>query len=351
VEDAIVGCVTQVSEQSACIGRWSWLAAGFSESVPSTTVDRRCGSGQQALHFAAQAVMARVHDVVVAGGVESMSRVPILSNRLDADPFGPSVTERYSPGLVSQGVAAELIAARGGFDRVALDEYSARSQILAAEAAADGRLAREIAPIEVPGEGSDKTGVSVDETIRPGTTVEKLGSLEPSFVDDGAVSRFPEIGWHVTAGNSSQLADGAGAALVMSRDKALELGLEPRARFVGFSLAGADPVEMLKAPIPATKALLAKTDVKLDEIDHFEVNEAFASVPLAWQSELDVPIERINPRGGAIALGHPLGASGIRLMTSMISGLEETGGRYGLQVMCEAGGMANALLIERLESK
>jgi acetyl-CoA acetyltransferase family protein len=340
VEDVVTGCVTQVREQSACVGRQAWLAAGLPESVPSTTVDRRCGSAQQALQFAAQGVMSGTQDLVIAAGVESMSRVPILSNRLDADPFGPSVNTRYAPGLIPQGVAAELVATRWGLDRARMDDYASRSHQRAASAAADGRLAREIVPIGT---------VTADETIRPETTTERLAGLRTVFRTDAYAARFPEIDWSVTAGSSSQIADGAGAALVASPQRAAELGLRPRARIHAFTAVGGDPVEMLTAPIPATRRLLERTGLRIDDIDHFEVNEAFASVPLAWQTEFDVPDERLNPRGGAIALGHPLGASGLRLATSLLCGLEETDGRYGLQVMCEAGGMANAMLIERLE--
>lgn len=340
VEDVITGCVSQAGEQAGPIGRWAWLAAGLPETVPSVTVHRACGSSQQAADFAAQGVIAGVYDIVVASGVESMSRVPMSSSRMGMDPFGPSVTARYAPGLVSQGISAELIAAQWKFDRGALDEFSVRSHELAA--AAD--LSGEIVPVVL----ADGTTVVADETPRPGTTVERLAELKPSFYSSDMAKRFPEIGWKVTAGNSSQLSDGAAALLIMSEERAMQLGLEPRARFHSFAVAGDDPITMLTAPIPATEKVLKRAGLDLDEIDHYEVNEAFASVPLAWQQHFAADPARLNPRGGAIALGHPLGASGARLLTTMLNGLEATGGRYGLQTMCEAGGMANATVIERL---
>jgi len=339
VDDVITGCVSQVGEQSGPVGRWGWLAAGLPESVPSVTVHRACGSSQQAADFAAQGVMAGVYDIVVASGVESMSRIPMGTARIGQDPFGPSVAERYAPGLVSQGISAELIAARWKFDRDALDEFSVRSHALASSTDASG----EIVPVVLP----DGTVVSTDETPRPGTTVEGLAQLKASFYSEEMAERFPEIGWHVTAGNSSQLTDGAAAVLIMSEEMAAQLGLTPRARFHSFGLAGDDPISMLTGPIPATEKLLKRSGLAIDDIDHYEVNEAFAPVPLAWASHFNADPDRLNPRGGAIALGHPLGASGARLLTTMLNGLEATGGRYGLQTMCEAGGMANATLIER----
>jgi acetyl-CoA acyltransferase len=339
VDDVITGCVSQVGEQSGPIGRWGWLAAGLPESVPSVTVHRACGSSQQAADFAAQGVMAGVYDIVVASGVESMSRIPMGTARIGQDPFGPSVAERYAPGLVSQGISAELIAARWKFDRETLDEFSARSHELARTTDSSG----EIVPVVLP----DGTVVSTDETPRPGTTVEGLSQLKASFYSEEMAERFPEIGWHVTAGNSSQLTDGAAAVLIMSEEMAARLGLTPRARFHSFGLAGDDPISMLTGPIPATAKLLKRSGLAIDDIDHYEVNEAFAPVPLAWASHFNADPDRLNPRGGAIALGHPLGASGARLLTTMLNGLEATGGRYGLQTMCEAGGMANATLIER----
>jgi len=344
VDDVIMGCVSQVGEQSGPVGRWAWLAAGLPERVPSTTVDRRCGSGQQAIDFAAQAIIAGACDVVVAGGVESMSRIPMFTARLDQDHWGPSVRERYAPGLVSQGVSAELVAARWGLDREALDAFSARSHALAA--ATD--LRGEIVPIAVTHPDGSTTVLDADETIRPSTTPEGLAQLRPAFEDPATAERFPQIRWSITAGNSSQLADGAAAVLLMSAERAAQLGLTPRAVVRGFGVASDDPIQMLTGPIPATERLLRRTGIDVADVDHVEVNEAFAPVPLAWQAEFGVPLERINPRGGAIALGHPLGASGARLMTTMLHGLEATGGRLGLQTMCEAGGMANATLIERV---
>ncbi len=343
VDDVIVGCVSQVGEQSATPGRMALLAAGFPTHVPSTTIDRKCGSSQQAIHFAAQGIAAGAYDIVIAGGIESMSRIPMGSARMGQDPFGPKVNERFAPGLVSQGISAELVASRWGFDREDLDRYAARSHDLAARAREGGGFSQEIVPVSVNGRD-----VSSDETIRPGTTVDALGQLKVSFRTDAAAERFPEIGWHVTAGNSSQITDGAAVLLIMSEEAAKRVGLKPRARFVAYDVCGDDPLLMLTAPIPATQRILKKSGMKLGDIEHYEVNEAFAPVPLAWAKELGADPERLNPRGGAIALGHPLGASGARLMTTMLHALEQTGGRYGLQTMCEAGGMANATIIERL---
>jgi acetyl-CoA acyltransferase len=343
VDDVIIGCVSQVGEQSATPGRMALLAAGFPAHVPSTTIDRKCGSSQQAVHFAAQGIMAGVYDIVIAGGVESMSRIPMGSARMGQDPFGPLMNKRYAPGLVSQGVSAELVAAKWGLSRIELDAYSARSHQLSAKARDHGHFADEIVPVTI----GDRT-VSGDETIRPSTTAESLAQLKPSFENPEASSRFPEIGWQITAGNSSQITDGASALLIVSEAIASRLRLRPRARFVGFDVCGDDPLLMLTAPIPATRRVLQKSGLTLDDIAHYEVNEAFAPVPLAWQKEFNSDPARLNPRGGAIALGHPLGASGARLMTTMLHALEQTGGRYGLQTMCEAGGMANATVIERL---
>lgn len=344
VDDVIIGCVSQAGEQSATPGRMAWLAAGFPEHVPAVTIDRKCGSSQQAVHFAAQGIRAGTYDIVIAGGVESMSRVPMGSARMGADPFGPRVTERYAPGLVSQGVAAELVAARWKLDRTALDEYSARSHRLAAQAQASGAFDREIIPITTPSGVFDR-----DETIRPDTTVERLAELKPVFQTPELAERFPDVDWSITAGNSSQITDGASALLLTSRAKAEELGLTPRARIHSMAVCGDDPLLMLTAPIPATRRLLQRSGMSLSDIDHIEVNEAFAPVPLAWLAEFDdVDPDKLNPRGGAIALGHPLGASGARLMTTMLHALEDNDQQFGLQVMCEAGGMANATLIERL---
>lgn len=341
VDDLIVGCVAQVGEQSGTPGRMAWLSAGYPAHVPSTTIDRKCGSSQQAVHFAAQGVMAGVYDIVIAAGIESMSRIPMGAARIGMDFMGPSVTRRYAPGLVSQGMAAELVAQKWGLTRDDLDRYSAASHARAA--AAQNAFTAEIVPVAI-----EAGEIAADETIRAGTTPEKLGELKTVFGTPDMVERFPEIDWKITAGNSSQITDGAAGLLVMSRARAEALGLRPRARFVAFDVVGDDPLLMLTAPIPATKRVLAKAGMKIGDIAHYEVNEAFAPVPLAWARELDADPERTNPCGGAIALGHPLGASGARLMTTMLHALERTDGRYGLQTMCEAGGMANATIIERL---
>ncbi|WP_321964863.1 thiolase family protein [Paraburkholderia sp. J7] len=347
VDDVMIGCVSQVGEQASTPGRLAWLAAGFPQHVPSTTIERKCGSSQQAIHFAAQAIMAGVNEIVVAGGVESMSRVPMGSSRIGRDPYGALYHVRYPEGMVGQGVSADLVAQKWALTREALDAYSAQSHSRADAARAAGQFAREIVPIEVPGpEGVRR--VDLDETIRAGTTVERLAGLVPSFESAELEARFPGIRWNVTAGNASQISDGASALLIMSEQKAAQLGLKPRARIVAFDVCGDDPLMMLTAPIPATQRLLKKRGLTIGDISHFEVNEAFAAVPLAWQKSLGADAARLNPAGGAIALGHPLGASGARLMTTMLNALEVSGGRYGLQTMCEAGGMANATLIERL---
>lgn len=343
VDDVVMGCVMQVGEQGLNVGRNAVLAAGFPESVPATTVDRQCGSSQQAAHFAAQGVMAGAYDVVIAAGVESMTRVPMgASMQVGGMPFGPSVFRRYAPagGLVPQGVSAELVAERWGLSREDLDAYGARSQQRAAAARAEGRFAGEIVPVAVRDENGHDTGevFADDEGIRPDTTVEALAALKPAFKEDGVV----------TAGNSSQISDGAAAVLVMSEERCAALGLTPRARFSAFAVAGVDPVTMLTAPIPATAKVLERAKVELDDVDVVELNEAFASVVLAWERELRPDTARVNVNGGAIALGHPLGASGARLLTTLVHELERTGGRWGLQVMCEGGGLANATLVERL---
>ncbi len=344
VDDVIAGCVGQSGEQTANIARNAVLAAGFPESVPATTVDRQCGSSQQAAHFAAQGVLAGAYDVVIACGVESMSRVPIGSSNQGLDPLGAGVRARYPFGLVNQGVSAELIAARWKLDRGELDSFAARSHDRAAAAAAAGRFDAEIVGVEHP----DWTVHLVDETIRPGTTDENLRELKPAFRTAQLAERFPEVGWHITAGNSSPLTDGASAVLIMSDARAAELGLRPRARFQAFAVTGDDPLFMLTGPISATRKVLQRSGLNIDDIDTYEVNEAFASVPLAWAREFGADPAKLNPRGGAIALGHPLGASGTRLLTTMLGHLEATAGRFGLQTMCEGGGMANATIIERL---
>jgi len=344
VDDVIVGCVSQVGEQSGSPGRLAWLGAGLAEHVPSTVVDRRCGSSQQAVHFAAQGIAAGAYDIAVAGGVESMSRVPMFSARINQDPLGTMIYGRYPQGLIGQGIAAERIAAQWGISREELDAFSLQSHQRAAAAQQSGAFAKEIIPVSAAG----TLLLGADETIRGNSTFERLAALEPSFVNEGMKDRYPEINWSITAGNSSQLADGASALLLMSEERANGLGLKPRARFVSFDVIGDDPLMMLTAPIRSTQRALDKAGLRINDIDHFEVNEAFASVPLAWQREFNVDPAKINPRGGAIALGHPLGASGGRLMTTMLHALEQSGGRYGLQTMCEAGGLANTTIIERL---
>jgi acetyl-CoA acyltransferase len=349
VDDVIMGCVMQVGAQAVNVGRNAVLAAGFPESVPATTIDRQCGSSQQALHFAAQGVMAGQYDVAIAAGVEVMSLVPMGASigQGVGFPYGPTVGLRYEPvgGLVPQGISAEMIADKWGLSREDLDRFSARSQQYAARATAEGRFEREILPVAARHKDKE-TGkvtesgepVTADEGIRPDTTVASLANLKPAFKPDGKV----------TAGNSSQITDGASAVLVMSEERASALGLTPRARFHAFALAGVDPVTMLTGPIPATTKVLERAKLTLDDIDLVEINEAFASVVLAWEKEHHPDLERVNVNGGAIALGHPLGCSGTKLMATLLNELERTGGRYGLQTMCEGGGMANATIIERL---
>jgi acetyl-CoA acetyltransferase family protein len=341
VDDVVMGCVMQVGEQGVNVARNAVLAAGWPEDVPGTTVDRQCGSSQQAAHFAAQGVIAGAYDIVVAAGVEVMTRVPMGASMADGKygfPFGPAVSARYAPagGLVPQGISAELIADKWGISRDDMDAFGVRSQQNAARATAEGRFDREILKVL----GADGTMVTTDEGLRD-TTMESLGKLKPAF-------RPEEDGGRVTAGNSSQITDGASAILIMSEERAKQLGLTPRARFVNFALAGDDPRMMLTAPIPSTKKVLARAGLTMDDIDLVEINEAFASVVLAWEKELHPNMDTVNVNGGAIALGHPLGASGARLMTTLLCELERTGGRYGLQTMCEGGGMANATIIERL---
>lgn len=343
VDDVLAGCVVQVGDQALNIARTAALAAGLPETVPGATIDRQCGSSQQAAHFAAQGVMAGTYDVVIACGVESMSRVPMSSNVLVGDPFAPLV-ERYPEGMPHQGIGAELMAARWGFDRAALDGFAAESHRRAAEASTSGVFKNEIVPVALPDGGEHW----VDETVRAGTTAEGLAGLRPAFADEQFETRFPEIDWRITAGNASPFTDGASAVLIMSEDRASQLGLTPLARFHTLAVVGSDPTVMLSGVIPATRRALERAGLSVDDIDVFEVNEAFASVPLAWAKELGVDLARVNPRGGAIALGHPLGASGTRLLTTMVNQLATTGGRFGLQVMCEGGGMANATIMERV---
>ncbi|MGX1773361.1 thiolase family protein [Nocardia brasiliensis] len=339
IDDVVGGCVTQSGEQAFNISRTAALAAGFPESVPATTVDRQCGSSQQAAHFAAQGVIAGAYDIAIACGVESMSRAPMFSNAQGKDPNQGPLAHRYPEGLVQQGIAAEVISARWKFDRAALDEFAARSHRLAAETAAAGGFDHELLAAGT---------LTADETIRPSTTAAGLAALRPAFVDDQFIRRFPEIEWSITPGNSSPLTDGASAALIMSEAAATKLGLRPRARFHSFAVVGDDPLLMLTAVVPATRKALARAGLTIDEIDAYEVNEAFAPVPLVWQHELGADPAKLNPRGGAIALGHPLGASGTRILATLVNHLEQTGGRFGLQTMCEAGGLANATIIERL---
>jgi acetyl-CoA acyltransferase len=345
VDDVIMGCVMQVSEQALNIGRNAVLAAGWPESVPATTIDRQCGSSQQALHFAAQGVMAGAYDVVVAAGVESMTRTPMGSSvvRELGYPFGPRMMARYAEkgGLVSQGIGAEMIADQWGISREELDAFSVRSHQRAARATAEGRFENEITPVAIrDDEGHDtEEQLTADEGIRPDSTVETLAKLKPAFKPEGG---------KITAGNSSQITDGSSAVLIMSEEKANELGLRPRARFHAFALAGVDPITMLTGPIPATTTVLERAKLTLDDIDAVEINEAFASVVLAWEKEHHPNMELVNPNGGAIALGHPLGASGGKLLASLLNELERIDGRYGLLTMCEGGGLANATIIERL---
>ncbi len=334
VDDVVWGCVSQVGEQSFNVGRNAALGAGFPESVVGTTVDRQCGSSQQAAHFAAAGVISGQYDVAIAGGVESMSRVPMFSNTEGGDgPFGPMMKDRYEGRLVNQGISAEMIAQRWGLSRTDLDEIAVASHERAAAATEAGLFADEILPIE-----TENGLVSVDQGIRPGTSVDSLAGLKTPFQEDGVV----------TAGNASQISDGSAALLIMTSAKAAELGLTPIARFHTFALAGVDPVIMLTGPIPATQKALAKAGLSADDIGTFEINEAFASVLGAWYAEIGADRDRTNPSGGAIALGHPLGASGARLMTTMVHNMRRNGTRYGLQSMCEGGGMANATVLELL---
>ncbi len=340
IDDVIAGCVGQVGEQAFNVGRNAVLAAGFPESVPATTVDRQCGSSQQAIHFAAQGVLAGSYDVAIACGVESMTRVPMGSNAANGPgkPFGPAMMRRYNNVHFNQGISAEMLAERYKLTRECVDQYSLESHRRAANATKEGRFCREILPMQLETEQGPLTA-SRDEGIRPDTTLEKMAALKTVFKADGVV----------TAANSSQITDGAAAVLIMERSRAETLGLKPMARFVEFALAAEDPVLMLGAPIPATRKILDRSGLKLEQIDLVEINEAFASVVLAWQRETGADLACVNVNGGAIALGHPLGASGARLMATLVHELERSGGRYGLQTMCEGGGMANATIIERIQ--
>lgn len=343
VDDVLMGCVSQIGDQSLNIARQAVLAAGFDETVPAVTIDRQCGSSQQAAHFAAQGVIAGAYDIVIAAGVESMSRVP-LGSSAHGGTVSQGVARRYPDGLVNQGVSAELIAQRWGFSREELDAFSAESHRRAADAWTRGAFDSQVIPVLA----GAADAVAFDETVRAGTTVDSLAGLKSAFRTDALAARFPDLDWLITAGNSSPLTDAASAVLIMSEEKAAALGLTPRARFHSFAVVGDDPMMMLTGPIPATKRILERSGLSIDDLDAYEVNEAFASVPLAWLREVGADPAKLNPWGGAIALGHAVGASGTRLLGTLLSYLEATGGRYGLQTMCEGGGMANATVIERL---
>ncbi|MFV0137263.1 thiolase family protein [Streptomyces sp. HMX87] len=338
IDDVIGGTVDQVGEQAMNTTRYAALSAGFPESVPATTVDRQCGSSQQAVHFAAQGVLAGAYDVVVACGVESMSRVPMWSNvPPGADPFGPGIAERYPEGLVPQGISAELIAAKWSIGREQMDDFAVSSHRKAAAAWEAGRFDTEIAALD---------GVARDECVRPGSTTEILAGLKPAYRDPAFAERFPQIEWDVTAGNASPVNDGAAALLITSGETAARLGLTPLARLHSFAVTGSDPLLMLTGVVPATEKVLGRASLSLADIDLFEVNEAFASVVLAWQQETGADLAKVNVNGGAIALGHPLGASGTRLTTTLVHAMRERGAHYALQTMCEAGGLANAMILE-----
>ncbi|MFQ5398332.1 MAG: thiolase family protein [Anaerolineae bacterium] len=342
IDDVIIGCVDQVGEQALNIGRNAWLSAGLPESVPSTTVDRQCGSSLQAIHFAAQGVMAGAYDLVIAGGVESMTRVPMISTIANGPgtPLTESLQKRYNlpRGWFDQAVGAQMITDRWGFNREDLDRFSYQSHMRAAGARENGYFTQEIIPVPAKNEAGECVLFTADEGIRPNTSLERLASLDPAF---------PNLA-DITAGNASQISDGASVTLIASPEMARELGLRPRARFVAFSVVGVDPVSMLTGPIPATQKVLQKAGLAVDDIDLFEVNEAFAPVVLAWQHEIGAPMDRVNVNGGAVALGHPLGATGSRLMATLLHELERREGRYGLVAICEGGGMANGTIIERL---
>ena len=338
IDDVIAGCVGQAGEQAFNVGRNAVLAAGFPESVPATTVDRQCGSSQQAAHFAAQGVLAGAYDIAIACGVECMTRVPMGSSGAGpGKPFGPQVMRRYNDVPFNQGISAEMIAERWQISRAELDAFSLESHRRAARASDEGRFSNEIAPVTVETDNGP-TQMTRDEGIRANTTLEKMATLKPAFKADGVI----------TAANSSQISDGAAAVLIMERATAERLGIRPLARFVAFALAGDDPVVMLTAPIPATRKILDRARLSIHDIDVVEINEAFASVVLAWQRETGADLARVNVNGGAVALGHPLGATGAKLMGTLVHELQRSGGRYGLQTMCEGGGMANATLIERI---
>jgi acetyl-CoA acyltransferase len=341
IDDVLVGCLDQVGEQGANVARSGVLAAGFPETVPAVTIDRQCGSSQQAAHFAAQGIMAGVYDITIAAGVESMTRVPMWANMPDPSAaYGPRMRRRYGMApdfFVNQGESGEMVAERFGLSRDELDAFAASSHQRAHAATVDGRLSEEIHPVHAQHDDHEWLG-DRDEGIRPSTTAETLGGLRTVFREDGVL----------TAGTSSQLSDGAAALLIVSERALTRLGLAPMARFHTLTLAGVDPVLGLTGPIPATARALDRSGLELDDIDLFEVSEAFASVPLAWARETGADLDRVNVNGGAIALGHPLGASGARLMTTLVHEMGRRKARYGLQTMCEGGGMANATILERV---
>ncbi|MCP2295057.1 acetyl-CoA acyltransferase [Nocardia amikacinitolerans] len=340
IDDVIGGVVTQVGEQGANVTRRAALAAGYPESVPATTVDRQCGSSQQAIHFAAQGVIAGAYDIVVAAGVESMGRIPMGANLVGSeDVSGVAFAERYPEGLVPQGISAELIAAKWGLTRTQLDEFALTSHEKAARATKNGLFAAELAPIN---------GLESDEGIRVGSTLDTLAGLRPAYYDPAMAERFPQIGWQITAASASQVSDGSAAVLIMTSERAEQLGLRPLARLHSFAVAGDDPLMMLTAVIPATRKVLQRAGLQLSDIDLVEINEAFSPVVLAWAQDTGADMSKVNVNGGAIAIGHPLGASGARLMTTLVHAMQDRRARYGLQTMCEAGGLANATILERL---
>lgn len=335
VEDVILGCVTQTGEQASNVARTALLIAGFPIEVPGVTIDRQCGSSQQAVHFASQAIASGDMDIVIAGGVENMTRVPMMSNIGDVKP-STKLTDKYE--IINQGLSSERMVKKWGLTREVLDRYSVDSHLKAIAAIEKGHFKAEIFPVDVEQEDGTITRFAVDEGPRPGTTMEVLGSLKTIFDEQGVI----------TAGNASQISDGASAVLLMSRDKADELGLKPKVRIVARSVTGSDPTLMLTGPIEATRKVLKKAGLSIEDIDTYEVNEAFAQVPLAWLQDIGADPEKLNPDGGAIALGHPLGATGTKLLVTLMNRLERTGGRYGLLAICEGMGMANATIIERL---
>jgi acetyl-CoA acyltransferase len=352
VDDHISGCVSQTGEQSSNVARNAWLAAGLPETVPATTVDRQCGSSLQAIHFAAQGVMSGSYDLAIASGVESMTRVPMGSPVAGADPYGRTLRERFEGRLVPQSISAELVASRWSITRDELDDFGWRSHVRAGQAVREGRFDREIVSVHLSDDGRERV-VTSDEGVRMEPDRARMGQLPPAFRDETWEQVFGgELRWVVTAGNASQISDGAAATLIASRDSAERMGLRARARIRTMTLAGASPVLMLSATIPATRKALDRSGLAVDDFDVIEINEAFASAVLAWKKELRVPDrwfdDHVNPNGGAIALGHPLGAAGCRLMTTMVHELERSGGRFGLEVICEGGGMANAIVVERI---